>query len=78
MTPFEKAVEELMTELNREIGSGLLTHRALELMTPVHKWLELCKKLDREQAALEAYLISLSSTRPDGQQPESERTENGS
>lgn len=69
MTAFEKAVEELMTELNREIGSGLLSRRALELMTPITKWLELIKRLERS-----GQIPDPSSTRPDGQTPEKGNT----
>lgn len=50
MTAFELAVDKLMTELTREIGSGLMTHRALELMPEVQRHLEKIKKTERELA----------------------------
>lgn len=50
MTPFETAVDNLMSELLKEIGSGLMTHRALELMPEVQRHLEKIKKTERELA----------------------------
>lgn len=52
MTEFEKAVEALMGELTREIGSGLLTFRALELMPEVEKGLQKIKRLERDLALI--------------------------
>lgn len=52
MTEFERAVDALMAELQQEIGSGLLTFRALELMPAVEKGLQRIKKFEREQAQL--------------------------
>lgn len=52
MTEFEQAVAALMQELQKEIGSGLLTFRALELMPAVERGLQEIKKFEREQALL--------------------------
>lgn len=74
MTEFEKAVESLMEELTKEIGSGLLTHRALELMPPVEMGLQKIKKHERELAA---YLRSLERMGHLGEPPLLPPPENG-
>lgn len=69
MTEFELAVEALMAELIKEIGSGLLTHRALALMPPVELGLQTIKRFEKEQAAL------LLKNPPENGLQESERKE---
>lgn len=52
MTEFEQAVDNLMSELQKEIGSGLVTHRALELMPAVQRHLVSIKKFEKAQRQL--------------------------
>lgn len=68
MTDFEKAVDALMYELQQEIGSGLLTFKALQLMPAVESGLQRIKKFEKEQKALLTHMVRNES--PDRPPPE--------
>lgn len=63
MTEFELSVDSLMQELLKEKGSGLLTHRALELMPEVERYLQAIKRLEKELAR------HIENARADGLSP---------